>query len=82
MPHHKSATKRLKTAAKSKTRNSAVKSLVRKQLKRQRATTGEDAVEMLPKTHAELDRAVRKGVIPKSRASRLKSRTAKAAKTA
>jgi small subunit ribosomal protein S20 len=82
MPHHKSATKRLKTAAKSNTRNSAVKSLVRKQLKRQRAASGEEAVELLPKTHGDLDRAVRKGVIPKSRASRLKSRTAKAARTA
>lgn len=76
MPHHKSASKRLKTAEKSRQRNLGVKSTVRKQLKRQRAA-GDEA--MLPATHAELDKAARKGVIPKRRAARLKSRTARQA---
>ena len=55
--------------------------VLRKQLKRQRTAEGNDAAAILPETHATLDRAVRKGVIPKARASRLKSRTAKKAQT-
>lgn len=78
MPHHKSASKRLKTAEKSRKRNLGVKSTVRKQLKRQRAA-GDEAQNVLPATHAELDKAARKGVIPKRRAARLKSRTARQA---
>lgn len=81
MPHHKSAVKRLRTAEKSRRRNIAIKSVLRKQLKRQRTAEGSDAAAILPETHATLDRAVRKGVIPKSRASRLKSRTARKAQT-
>lgn len=78
MPHHKSASKRLKTAEKSRKRNLGVKSTLRKQLKRQRAA-GDEAETLLPDTHAELDKAARKGVIPKRRAARLKSRTARQA---
>ena len=82
MPHHKSASKRLKTNEKSRQRNLAVKSALRKQLKRQ-ANNQENPAESLPATYAELDRAAKKGVIPKTRASRLKSRAAvRAAKTA
>ena len=82
MPHHKSAVKRLRTNEKSRKRNVVVKSALRKQIKRQGALEGEAARDMIPKTYAELDRAVRKGVIPKSRANRLKSRlTIKAAKS-
>jgi small subunit ribosomal protein S20 len=77
MPHHKSAEKRLKTAEISRQRNNGVKSQVRRQLKRQRTLTGAEAAAALPTTHAELDRAAKKGVIPKRRAARLKSRTAK-----
>ena len=78
MPNHKSAVKRLRTAEKSRQRNMAVKSLLRKQLKLQRGAA-KDAVDHLPRTHSELDRAARKGVIPKQRAARLKSRTARQA---
>lgn len=80
MPHHKSATKRLKTNELSRERNMAVKSVVRKQLKKQRGLEGTAAEGELSATYRELDVAVRKGVIPKARASRLKARTAKAAK--
>ena len=79
MPHHKSAEKRLKTAEKARQRNAGVKSQVRRQLKRQRTLTGAEAAAALPTTHAELDRAASKGVIPKRRATRLKSRSAKQA---
>ena len=82
MPHHKSATKRLKTNEISRERNMAVKSVVRKQLKKQRGLEGEAAQGELSSTYRELDVAVRKGVIPKARASRLKARSAKGAKAA
>ncbi len=82
MPHHKSAEKRLKTNEQSRQRNLAVKSNVRKQLKKQRGLEGAAAQSELPSTYRELDVAVRKGVIPKARASRLKARTAKASKQA
>ncbi len=76
MPHHKSATKRLKTNEKSRQRNTAVKSNLRKQLKRNR--TGEDGGSVgVPEVYSQLDVAVRKGIIPKARANRLKSRTAR-----
>ena len=79
MPHHKSAEKRLRTAEISRQRNAGVKSQVRNQLKRQRGLSGAEASGTLAATHAELDRAARKGVIPKQRAARLKSRSAKKA---
>ena len=79
MPHHKSAVKRLRTAEKSRQRNTAVKSQLRKQLKRQRNLDGAEALQALGATHAELDRVAQKGVIPKARARRLKSRSAKKA---
>ena len=82
MPHHKSAEKRLKTAEIARQRNVGVKSQVRRQLKRQRTLTGAEAAAALPTTHGELDRAAAKGVIPKRRAARLKSRTAKKANRA
>jgi small subunit ribosomal protein S20 len=82
MPHHKSAEKRLKTAESARQRNAGVKSQVRHQLKRQRTLTGPEAVAALATTHGELDRAAAKRVIPKRRASRLKSRAAKKANRA
>lgn len=81
MPHHKSAKKRLKTSEKSRRRNMAVKSVLRKQLKVIRGA-GTEAEEHLALTHSELDKAARKRVIPKSRAARLKSRTARLAERA
>ena len=79
MPHHKSAAKRLKTAEKSRRRNLVVKSAMRKRLKLQRNASEGEAQDLLPGTHSELDRAAQKGVIPKRRAARLKSRASKAA---
>ena len=79
MPHHKSAAKRLKTNARARKRNLAVKSLLRKQLKLQRDAEGAERAQSLPQSYRQLDRAARKGVIPKARASRLKSRLARQA---
>ncbi len=81
MPHHKSAVKRLKTNEVSRQRNAAVKSTLRKQLKKQGNTQGEEAEGLLPATYSEIDTAARKGVIPKARANRLKSRAARHTKT-
>lgn len=76
MPHHKSAKKRLKTNERDRERNMAVKSALRKQLKAFRLEGA--SADKLGELYAGLDRAARKGVIPKSRADRLKSRLAAA----
>jgi len=77
MPHHKSAEKRLKTTERDRVRNIAVKSQLRKELKA--ARSGEGSGEKIGAIYSSLDVAARKGVIPKQRASRLKSRMARAA---
>lgn len=79
MPHHKSAKKRLKTNEVSRRRNLAIKSVLRKRLKLQRGLEGTEAVGALPATFSTIDRAAQKGIIPKKRADRLKSRLAAAA---
>ena len=76
MPHHKSAEKRMRTAKKSRIRNASVKSEIKTYLKRMQETPGN--TELARETASKLDRAVRKGVLPKSVANRRKSRIAKA----
>ncbi|NNF06226.1 MAG: 30S ribosomal protein S20 [Candidatus Eisenbacteria bacterium] len=73
MPHHKSAAKRLKTNERDRQRNIAVKSLLRKRIKEYRSSESPDASQV-SHIYSILDRACQKGVIPKSRANRLKSR--------
>jgi small subunit ribosomal protein S20 len=77
MPHHKSAVKRMRTAKKAQLKNSSVKSEIRTYLKRLQETPGDK--ELVRVTASKLDRAVRKGVIPKAVANRRKSRLALAA---
>ncbi len=79
MPHHKSCVKRLKQAARAKTRNTAVKSAFRRNLKdiRTKAAAGE-AID-LSSAYTTIDKVKGKGLIHKNKASRLKSRLAKAA---
>lgn len=80
MPHHKSAEKRVRTNEKSRKRNVANRSRLRRSLTAQRALgKPEEAVAALPGALSEVDVAQRKGVIPKGRANRLKSRLARAA---
>jgi len=77
MPHHKSAEKRVKTNERDRQRNVANRSRLRKVVTTQRALT--DATEAqggLPGAVSEIDRAVRIGLIPKSRANRNQSRAA------
>lgn len=75
MPHHKSAVKRIKTAKLSRTRNIAVKSEIKTSLKK--AQESPQNKEVIRMAVSKLDRAVRKGVIPKAVANRRKSRLAK-----
>jgi len=75
MPHHKSAVKRIKTAKRSRTRNIAVKSEIKTSLKK--AQESPQNKEVIRMAVSKLDRAVRKGVIPKAVANRRKSRLAR-----
>ena len=75
MPTHKSAKKRLKTNEKSNIRNRAVKSHVRTLVKNAEASVDEAS---LKEAVSVLDRAARKKVIHPNKASRMKSRLAKA----
>jgi len=74
MPHHKSAVKRIRTAKKSRNRNTAVKTEIKTWLKK--VTDNPVNKEVARMTVSKIDRAVRKGVIPKSVANRRKSRLA------
>jgi len=76
MPHHKSAVKRMRTAKKAQIRNASVKSEIKTYLKRMQETPTN--TEVARETVSKLDRAVRKGIIPKAVANRRKSRLAKA----
>jgi len=81
LPHHKSAKKRVVTNEKCRERNRQNRAAMRSAVKGFRALAkgGEGtakAKEELPKLYSVLDVQARKGVIPKKRASRLKSRLA------
>jgi len=76
MPHHKSAEKRMRTSEKARQRNRAVKSKLKSALKNLDMAPADDSADALKKAQAELDRAATKGVIPKGRADRKKSRLA------
>lgn len=79
MPHHKSCKKRLKTSAKERVRNNAVKTVLRRTLKEARAKIGAGESIDLSTIYTNIDKVWSKGILPKRRAARLKSRLAKAA---
>jgi len=74
MPHHKSAIKRIRTAKRDRIRNTTIKSEIKSLLKKIQEKPADKEVARL--TVSKLDRAVRKGVIPKAVANRRKSRLA------
>ena len=74
MPIHKDVKKRLKTSLKAKTRNREIKSQLKTLIKNLETNT---APENLKKLFSYLDKATRKRVIHKSKASRIKSRFSK-----
>lgn len=75
MPRHKSAVKRVHTNLRDQKRNLEVKSELKTLLKKARQEPGNEA--LLRSVTAKLDRAVRKGVLPKTVANRRKSRLAR-----
>ena len=83
MPQHKSAEKRMRTNARDKAKNRSVRGDIRRATKDLKAAMNtEKADEQLREVHSVLDKAVKKGVIPKNRANRRKSRTARAVRKA
>lgn len=79
MPHHKSAKKRVITNEKARLRNRQNRSNMRTAIKGFRALAGTaapDAAAKLPEMYSLVDVQARKGIIPRKRASRLKSRLA------
>ncbi len=84
MPHAKSCKKRLITNAKRNERNSQNRSELRTAMKAFRATIGEasseDKIAGINKMYSLIDTHARKGLMPRQRAARLKSRVAAAAK--
>ena len=77
MANIKSAEKRIRTSAKKRARNRARVTRLRSAVKKYRSTEAGKRSAMLPATHAEIDRALAKGVIHKNAAARYKSRLAK-----
>ena len=76
MPRHKSNFKRMRTSKKQNLYNRQVKSSIKTLGKKFEASTEEDSQTLLREFSSELDRAAKKGVIPKRRADRKKSRIA------
>lgn len=75
MPNIKSAKKRLRQSRKRREHNKDVKSSIRTVTKRLLQTESHDeAEEMLRQATSMLDRAARRGIIPKNAVSRRKSR--------
>jgi small subunit ribosomal protein S20 len=79
MANIKSAEKRIRTSAKKRARNKSRVSRLRGAVKRFREADAKGKKSSLPATHAEIDRALAKGVIHRNAAARYKSRLAKRA---
>lgn len=78
MPHNKSCKKRVKTSSAKRLVNRTNKAKMRSSIKAFNALceTEDKSPESLQKIYSMLDRQARKGVIPRTRAARLKSRMA------
>ncbi len=83
MPHAKSCKKRLITSRKRNERNRVNRAMMRTKIKRYRLEIGnvaeEDKAARLAEMYSLIDSQARKGLMPKQRAARLKSRMAAAA---
>lgn len=79
MANIKSAEKRIRTSADRRARNKARVSRLRSAVKKYREAAPKAKAASLPTTHAEIDRALAKGVIHRNAAARYKSRLAKKA---
>jgi len=78
VPHNKSCKKRMKTSAERRLSNRENRTEMRTAIKKFRAQAEieDNKAEALSAIYRVLDTQARKGVIPKTRASRLKSRLA------
>jgi small subunit ribosomal protein S20 len=76
VPQHKSSEKRIRQTKKRNPYNRAVRSVLKTSTKKFHAAEGEDLEQAFRDAVSELDRAAKKGVIPKPRADRKKSRLA------
>jgi small subunit ribosomal protein S20 len=78
MPNHKSAEKRVRQTERRRVINRSNRTRLRTAMKDLRGALGKDnskdAVELLPKTISEIDKAVQKGVLHRNAAARHKSR--------
>jgi small subunit ribosomal protein S20 len=79
MANIKSAEKRIRQTAKKQAKNRGVRSRLRTALKNHRAADTAEQGKKVPETYSEIDTALRKGVIHRNAAARLKSRLAKKA---
>ena len=79
MANIKSAEKRIKQTGRRQSRNKSVRTHLRNVLKQHRQQEASKKTAALPQTYAEIDTALRKGVIHKNAAARYKSRLARAA---
>ena len=83
MPHNKSCKKRLITNKKRNERNRQNRTMMRARIKTYRAeieqTAPEEKAASLTAMYSLIDTQARKGLLPKKRAARLKSRMAAAA---
>ncbi|MFY9552443.1 MAG: 30S ribosomal protein S20 [Thermoanaerobaculia bacterium] len=79
MANIKSAEKRIQTSARKRARNKSRVSRLRSAVKKYGQTDSKKKAQALPRTHAEIDRALAKGVIHRNAAARYKSRLAKKA---
>ncbi len=83
MPHNKSCKKRLITSQLRNERNRQNRTMMRSTIKNYRSTieeaSTEDKAKSLIEMYSLIDTQCRKGLMPKSRAARLKSRMASAA---
>jgi small subunit ribosomal protein S20 len=76
MPQHKSNEKRMRTSKKENARNRAVKSKLKTMTKKLAAASADEAETSYRELASELDRSAKKGIIPRRRADRKKSRLA------
>ena len=78
MPHHKSCKKRLITSRKRRERNRDNKANMRSALKQYRNTAegSDERQDGLTAMYSTMDVLARKGIIPRKRAARMKSRLA------
>ena len=84
MPHNKSCKKRLATSKVRNERNSQNRAMMRAQIRNYRAEIGGksdvEKAAALTSMYSLIDTQARKGLMPKKRAARLKSRMAAAAR--